>query len=85
MTVNNRVFSMAKMEERLKESNKWSSLSDVVKNIMMNLDGQPVTAGATGALHNDGTFECIGKDGISVLVKAVDCISVSEYNGLKNK
>lgn len=47
MTVNNMVFSMAKMEERLKESNKWSSLSDVVKNIMMNLDGQPVTVGAT--------------------------------------
>lgn len=52
---------------------------------MMNLDGQPVTVGATGALHNDGTCECISKDGISVLVKAVDCISVSEYNLLKNK
>lgn len=85
MKVNNMVFSMAKMEERLKESNKWLSLSDVVKNIMMNLDGQPVTCGVAGALHNDGTCECISKDGISVLVKAVDCISVSEYNGLKNK
>lgn len=53
MTVNNMVFSMAKMEERLKESNKWSSLSDVVKNIMMNLDGQPVMVGVAGALHND--------------------------------
>ena len=85
MIVHNMVFSMDKMEERLKESNEWSSLSDVVKNIMMNLDGQPVVVGVAGALHNDGTCECVSKDGISVLVKAVDCISVSEYNELKNK
>lgn len=85
MTVNNMVFSMAKMEERLKESNEWSSLSDVVKNIMMNLDGQPVTGGLAGSMHNDGTCECISKDGISVMAKAVDCISVSEYNELMRK
>lgn len=85
MVVHNMVFSMDKMEERPKESNEWSSLSDVVKNIMMNLDGQPVVVGVAGALHNDGTCECVSKDGISVFVKAVDCISVSEYNELKNK
>ena len=85
MTVNNMVFSMAKMEERLKESNEWSRLSEPVKNIMRNLDGQPVTGGSAGAMHNDGTCECISKDGVSVMVKAVDCISVSEYNELMCK